>query len=209
MKKSSAMGWSLFGLLLCLIAFFLLCTALRGKPVLKIDTEPVLSACENALDAAAAGDYEALEPFLSESLALGSSPARDRTAAGILWDAYLKSLSYEIISDPYAVGTHMAVDVRVSCLDMDAVAGSLKALTPEVLVQKASGLPEAQVYDSAHNYQPDFLAQVLVQSATRALKEIDTPITHDLTVQLSRENGSWKVVPTDGFLSLLSGFISA
>ena len=209
MKKSGAMGWSLGGLLLCLIAVFLLCTALRGKPVLKIDTEPVLSTCESALDAAAAGDYAALEPLLAESFALGSSPARDRTAAGRLWDAYLKSLSYEITSDPYAVGTHMAVDVRVTCLDMDAVTGSLKTLVPEILSQKASGLPEDQVYDSAHSYQPDFLRQVLAQSAARALENSDAQTTHELTVQLSRENGSWKIVPTDGFLNLLSGFVSA
>lgn len=208
MKKSGATGWSLAGLALCLFAVFLLCAALRGKPVVKMDTAPVLHACENGLDIAVSGDYASLESLLSGSAALGDSPARDGTAEGQIWDAYLKSLSWEFISDPYAFGTHLAVDVRVTCLDIGAVTASLNAAAPEILTQKASQLEEAQVYDSAHNYQPDFLSEVFAQSAAQALHQVDTTAEHNLTVQLTREDGSWKIVPTDGFLSLLSGFVS-
>ena len=157
---------------------------------------------------AAAGDYGALEALLYGAPHLGEAPQKDDSAQGLIWKAYLDSIEYSFGSC-YAVDSNMALDVCVTCLDISSVTDSIQEIAPGLMAKKAAQITdENKVYDEAHNYREDFLAEVMAESAAQALGNQAQTMEQTFTLLLVRSNGTWQVVPTEEFLRFLSGFVS-
>ena len=208
MKRATAC-WAIAGLLVSLCTLFILRYGTTHGPAVLVDSRFVAEAADQVMACAASGDYKALEALLYGSPDLGEAPQTDGTAQGLIWKAYLDSIEYSFPGSCYAVDANMALDVRVSCLDISSVTDSLQEIAPGLMAKKAAQITdENEVYDEARNYREDFLAEVMAESAAQALEEQQPSMERIFTLQLVRSEGAWQVIPTEELLQFLSGFVS-
>ena len=207
MKRATAC-WAIAGLLVSLCTLFVLRYGTTHGPAVLVDAQSVAEAADQVMACAAAGDYGALEALLYGAPHLGEAPQKDDSAQGLIWKAYLDSIEYSFGSC-YAVDSNMALDVCVTCLDISSVTDSIQEIAPGLMAKKAAQITdENKVYDEAHNYREDFLAEVMAESAAQALGNQAQTMEQTFTLLLVRSNGTWQVVPTEEFLRFLSGFVS-
>ena len=207
MKRATAC-WAIAGLLVSLCPLFVLRYGTTHGPAILVDSQSVAEAADQVMACAAAGDYGALEALLYGAPHLGEAPQKDDSAQGLIWKAYLDSIEYSFGSC-YAVDSNMALDVCVTCLDISSVTDSIQEIAPGLMAKKAAQITdENKVYDEAHNYREDFLAEVMAESAAQALGNQAQTMEQTFTLQLVRSDGTWQVVPTEEFLRFLSGFVS-
>ena len=207
MKRATAC-WAIAGLLVSLCTLFVLRYGTTHGPAVLVDAQSVAEAADQVMACAAAGDYGALEALLYGAPHLGEAPQKDDSAQGLIWKAYLDSIEYSFGSC-YAVDSNMALDVCVTCLDISSVTDSIQEIVPGLMAKKAAQITdENKVYDEAHNYREDFLAEVMAESAAQALGNQAQTMEQTFTLLLVRSNGTWQVVPTEEFLRFLSGFVS-
>ena len=207
MKRATAC-WAIAGLLVSLCTLFVLRYGTTHGPAILVDSQSVAEAADQVMACAAAGDYGALEALLYGAPHLGEAPQKDDSAQGLIWKAYLDSIEYSFGSC-YAVDSNMALDVCVTCLDISSVTDSIQEIAPGLMAKKAAQITdENKVYDEAHNYREDFLAEVMAESAAQALGNQAQTMEQTFTLLLVRSNGTWQVVPTEEFLRFLSGFVS-
>ena len=207
MKRATAC-WAIAGLLVSLCTLFVLRYGTTHGPAVLVDSQSVADAADQVMACAAAGDYGALEALLYGAPHLGEAPQKDDSAQGLIWKAYLDSIEYSFGSC-YAVDSNMALDVCVTCLDISSVTDSIQEIAPGLMAKKAAQITdENKVYDEAHNYREDFLAEVMAESAAQALGNQAKTMEQTFTLLLVRSNGTWQVVPTEEFLRFLSGFVS-
>ena len=207
MKRATAC-WAIAGLLVSLCTLFVLRYGTTHGPAVLVDAQSVTEAADQVMACAASGDYGALEELLYGAPHLGEAPQKDGSAQGLIWKAYLDSIEYSFGSC-YAVDSYMALDVCVTCLDISSVTASLQEIAPGLMAKKAAQITdEKEVYDEAHNYREDFLAEVMAESAVQALGNQTKTMEQTFTLQLVRSDGTWQVVPTEDFLRFLSGFVS-
>ena len=207
MKRATAC-WAIAGLLVSLCTLFVLRYGTTHGPAVLVDSQSVAEAADQVMACAAAGDYGALEALLYGAPHLGEAPQKDDSAQGLIWKAYLDSIEYSFGSC-YAVDSNMALDVCVTCLDISSVTDSIQEIAPGLMAKKAAQITdENKVYDEAHNYREDFLAEVMAESAAQALGNQAQTMEQTFTLLLVRSNGTWQVVPTEEFLRFLSGFVS-
>ena len=207
MKRATAC-WAIAGLLVSLCTLFVLRYGTTHGPAVLVDSQSVAEAADQVMACAAAGDYGALEALLYGAPHLGEAPQKDDSAQGLIWKAYLDSIEYSFGSC-YAVDSNMALDVCVTCLDISSVTDSIQEIAPGLMAKKAAQITdENKVYDEAHNYREDFLAEVMAESAAQALGNQAQTMEQTFTLQLVRSDGTWQVVPTEEFLRFLSGFVS-
>lgn len=208
MKRATAC-WAIAGLLVSLCTLFVLRYGTTHGPAVLVDSGSVAEAADQVMACAASGDYEALENLLYGSPHLGEAPQKDDSAQGLIWKAYLDSIEYSFPDSCYAVDANMALDVCVTCLDISSVTDSLQEIAPGLMAKKAAQITdEKKVYDEAHNYREDFLAEVMAESAAQALGNQNQTMERTFTLQLVRSDGTWQVLPTEELLQFLSGFVS-
>lgn len=208
MKRATAC-WAIAGLLVSLCTLFVLRYGITHGPAVLIDSGSVAETADQVMACAASGDYGALENLLYGSPHLGEAPQQDNSAQGLIWKAYLDSIEYSFPGSCYAVGSNLALDVCVTCLDIAAITDSLQEIAPGLMAKKAAQITdENAVYDADRNYREDFLAEVMAESAVQALGDTTQTMERTFTLQLVRSDGTWQVLPTQELLQFLSGFVS-
>ncbi len=181
------------------------------------DREPQLltppSAAENAvvsmMEAVCAGDYAQASAQMLGNPSLGADREASDTVGVLIWDAFQKSLSYELVGECYTNGSGLAQDLTVTCLDISSVTENLRARSQALLEQRVE---EAEVlsdiYDEKNEYREDFVMDVLYDAAEDALAEDGREKTVELTVKLTYSDGSWWVVLDSALLNAISGGIA-
>ena len=189
--KKPVILWGFAGILLSLCTLGVVLWGLLGEPVILVDTDAVVSAAEQTMDCVRSGDFEALEKLLSGTPDLGPAPEKSDDAAGVIWQAYLDSMEYQLGDQCYVDNGAVALDVQLSCLDISAVIASMQETVPNVTTQNS---------DEGHK-------AVLLSEAEKILSQM--PMTErTLTLHFANSNNTWQVLPTDAFVRLLSGFVS-
>lgn len=194
---------------------FILCTLLAvgygttHEAVVLLRHETVEAAAEQVLNCAASGDYETLETLLAGNATLGVPPAQDDTAQGLIWKAYQDSIKYHFRGLCAPVGAQMAQDVRITCLDIPALMDALEQTAPNLLETMAAQAADAsELYEEDQQYREEFLSKVMAEAAKQVLAENSQTMEREITLCFARQDGSWRVVPDESLLRLLSGFLS-
>lgn len=189
--KKPVILWGLAGLILSLCTLVITLVGLLSEPVVRVDTEAVVSAAEQTLDCARTGDFEALQKLLAGAPDLGPAPENTGDTKSILWQAYLESLEYQFSDQCHAEGDIITLDMQLTCLDIPAVIAKLQETVPTILVENTTEGHEAVLLSATE----DILSQPPMTERT-------------VTLQLRNADGGWKVLANETFVQLLTGFVS-
>lgn len=207
--KRSVILWLIAGAVVCLCTLGAVVYGVNSTPAVLVDPAAVTEAAEQVLACARSGDYDALGQMLYGAPDLGTRPEQSGDAESLIWSAYLDSIQYQLSDECSASGSGVALNVRITCLDISAVTDSLQTIAPELLAQKAEEMDtEEEIYDEEHNYREAFISEVLRSATAQVLAEQPRTMEREITLRLLRSNGHWQVVPTEELLQFLSGFVS-
>ena len=207
--KQPTVLWGIAGIVLSLVTLIAVICGMNSTPALLMDHQVAIDAAAKTLECARTGDYKALGQMLYGSPNLGDLPPKSEDAESLILYAYLDSIQYEPASECSISGDQLALDVTVSCLDIAAVSASLQEIVPDLMNQIAAEKEnESEIYDAEHNYQPDFIAEVLRTATMQVLAQQPQTTDREITLNLARGDDGWQIVPTQPLLQLLSGFVS-
>lgn len=207
--KRSVNLWLIAGVILSLCTLAAAVYGINNSTAVLVDSTVVIEAAEQTLECACSGDYDTLGQMLYGTPDLGACPEKSEDAESLIWYAFLDSIQYQVSEECYASGSGVALDVRVSCLDISAVTDSLQTIAPDLMIQIAEEKgSEGEIYDVERNYRESFIAEVLRSATAQVLAEQPQTMERELTLNLVRSNGGWQVVPTEALLHFLSGFVS-
>lgn len=202
---------ALFGLLGCAMAVLGICLALgntqAGPVILRLPVEAEQKV-RTVLDALVEGDYDTVSAGISGSPDLGIHRQPADPAGQLVWEALAGSFSWENAGDFYATDTGVAVDVVITCLDVNSVTCNLRDRAQNLLQQRVAQAEDTEdIYDENNEYREDFVMAVLLDATRDALKEDAAMISRNVTLNLIYQNGSWQIVPDAALMTAISGGI--
>lgn len=187
----------------CILLSFL---NLNAKPLLLEEPEAARQQATALMDALCAGEYEAVSQVLWGQPELGMDRAPEEEVGKLFFAAYQDSLEYEVLKTCYATDDGVALDVRVTCLDLEHITGDLRQRSQALLEQRVAEAADiAEVYDESGEYREDFVMDVLYQAAQQSLTEQGKTVTRELTLDCVYQDGRWWILPGDLLLEIISG----
>ena len=175
-------------------------------PVLVEQPESAREQVEIMMEAVSRNDYAAASEVIQGNPVFGADRAPADAVSGLIWDAFVESVSYELVGDLYATDSGVAQNIKVTTLDMGSVTANLKERSEELLEQRVADADDPDVvYDENNEYREDFVMQVLYDAAVEALKADAKMMEHEVTINMIYENGAWLIVPDSSLLNAISG----
>ena len=175
-------------------------------PVLVEQPESAREQVEIMMEAVSRNDYAAASEVIQGNPVFGADRAPADAVSGLIWDAFVESVSYELVGDLYATDSGVAQNIKVITLDMGSVTANLKERSEELLEQRVADAEDPdEVYDENNEYREDFVMQVLYDAAVEALKADAKMMEHEVTINMIYENGAWLIVPDSSLLNAISG----
>ena len=175
-------------------------------PVLVEQPESAREQVEIMMEAVSRNDYAAASEVIQGNPVFGADRAPADAVSGLIWDAFVESVSYELVGDLYATDSGVAQNIKVTTLDMGSVTANLKERSEELLEQRVADAEDPdEVYDENNEYREDFVMQVLYDAAVEALKADAKMMEHEVTINMIYENGAWLIVPDSSLLNAISG----
>ncbi len=200
--------FALAGLTLGTMGIRLALTSVQAGPVLVQVPETARERVTAMLDLACAGDFEGAGSLMQGSPSLGAARDPADPAGKVLWDAFVESLSYELVGQLYATDSGVAQDVTITALVPDSVTGGLRGRTQTLLQQRLEEAEDvSQIYDENNNFREDVVLDALLEATRQAVAEDGTTQTVQVTVELIYLEGQWWIVVTEDLLRALSGGI--
>ena len=178
----------------------------NASPVLVQQPASAREQVEIMMEAVSRNDYAAASEVIQGNPVFGADrdPA-DRVSA-MIWNAFVESVSYELVGDLYATDSGVAQNIVVTTLDMGSVTVNLKERSENLLEERIAEAEDPhEVYDENNEYREDFVMQVLYDAAVQALKEDARTVQYEVTINMIYENGAWWIVPNAGLLSAITG----
>lgn len=181
---------------------------LNSIPVLLAPVEEAEQQAVELMDAVASGDYAAAGTMILGNPKLGVDRDPADAAGVMIWEAFVKSYSYEMIGDSYATDSGIAQNVRVSYLDMGSVTANLRERSQALLEERVAQAEDVdQIYDENNDYKEEFVMAVLNDAVTDALKEDAKMTGMEFAINLVYRDGSWVVVSDSALMAAISGGI--
>ena len=158
------------------------------------------------LDAICQGDYETAGSLVYGQPDLGADRASAYELGDILWETFTGSISYEFTTDCYATDSGISQDVTITALDIPALMAPLKERSQELLNERAAnGDNRSEIYDENNNYQESFVMEALCDAAEELLESDAYLTTRSVTLNLTCQDGKWRILPEQELLNILSG----
>ena len=177
-----------------------------ASPVLVEQPESAREQVETMMEAVSRNDYVAASAVIQGNPVFGADRAPADAVSGLIWDAFVESVSYELVGELYATDSGVAQNIVVTTLDMESVTANLKERSEKLLEQRVADAEDPdEVYDENNDYREDFVMQVLYDAAVQALEEDARTVEHEVTINMIYENGAWWIVPDSALLSAVSG----
>lgn len=199
----------LLGIILAVGTVYVSLNALNAPPIMIRQPKGAVDCAELLMHTICDGDFEKAGKLLYGSPSLGSAPEKGENPEGMIWDAFISTISYEFPGECYASGSGVTLDVQVRSLDISSVTDSLTVRAQTLLNERvAKAVDVKEIYDENNNYREDFVAAILRDATADALKEDAKLREKTITLHLVYENGQWWVVPTAALLDLISGSVS-
>ena len=207
MKKRRILA-AFFGILAAAGAAVTLMLALtaRGRQTMMLKEDPrVMTCAQNFLDKLCGMDLEGASAELLGAPELNMVSDQDGVKK-ILWDRYWGGLEVTLEGKPYAQGSFLTVNARITYPDMDAVIRQMGELTQTRLRQRVDEAENvSEVYDTDGGYRQEILDEVLVQAARTAAEQTTAVCEKSIVLKLAYDGEDWKIVPGKDLRSLLSG----
>lgn len=184
-----------------------LCNTYVGEnPILLTPPHLARSKVVMLMNAVCDGDFDKASQTILGTPSLGiDREAADETGA-MIWNAYLDSISFELVGDCYTTQGGLAQKICITSIDISSVTKNLRERSQALLAQRVLEADStAEVYDEKNEYREEFVMAVLHDAAKEALREDAQTQTIELTVKLSFHNGNWWVVADNDLLDAISG----
>lgn len=154
-----------------------------------------------AADAALVADYFTPGTDLAQIYNLDNPVAKE--LYGIVW----KNLTYENVSKVRGDSASLALDVTVNAPDAAKLLASAKEqVRPLVNASIESGTDTETMYDEDFQLREEFLNEILLEALERVKGDI--PFRQErITVYIRRSDSGWEILPEDGLIDALSGWI--
>lgn len=190
------------------LAVFCCVRFVNAGPILLAVPAQARSQAVAVMDAVCGGDFDAASGNMLGNPDLGMDAAVEGDVARLLWDAYLGSMSYELVGEAYATEKGVAQKVAFTSLSLDSVTADLNQRSRTLLEQRMQEAEDtADIYDENNEYREDFVMSVLYDAAVAALAENGELVTRELTIELQYQDGRWWVVADKLLLDELFGGI--
>ena len=191
-----ALGTGYFGAKLAL-------TNLDAEPILAEAPEDARNQVIQMMDALCAGDYAEVGKNLYGKPDLGIDRQPADYVGQLFFAAYAENLRYELVRDCYATADGVALDLKVTALDIYAVLPHLRQQAESMLEQWVAEAEDvSEIYDENGEYLDSMVQEVLHASAAKVLEDKRT-ISLDLTLECVYENGQWWIRPNNKLLDLI------
>lgn len=157
------------------------------------------------MDAFCRGDHAAAGGLMLGQLQLEPDQEPASQLAALLWEAYGSSLSYAFAGECYASDSGLCRDVTLTALDIPGVMALLKERSQDLLARQAAATAADLVFDDEGHYQEAFVMEVLCAEAAVILEEGGVTASRELTLELTRRDGQWWILPEQELLDAISG----
>jgi hypothetical protein len=179
-----------------------------ARPILLAAPESARNRIVIFMDAFCGGNFEEAGQSILGVPELGLDKEPQGEVAELLWNAYLDSMSYELIGECCTTEKGIAQTVLFTGLSLDQVTADWNQRARELLEQRvAEAENTSDVYDEQNEYREDFIMAVLYDAASAALAENAALVSRELTVELQYQAGQWWVVADKELLDALFGGI--
>lgn len=164
-----------------------------------------MTCAQNFLDKLCGMDLEGASAELLGAPELNMVSDQDGVKK-ILWDRYWGGLEATLEGKPYAQGSFLTVNARITYPDMDAVIRQMGELTQTRLRQRVDEAENvSEVYNTDGGYRQEILDEVLIQAARTAAEQTTAVCEKSIVLKLAYDGEDWKIVPGKDLRSLLSG----
>ena len=184
-----------------------LCAAyMKENPILLTPPHLARSRVVMLMNAVCDGDFDKASSTIYGNPSLGIDRAAGDETGAMIWDAYLNSISFELVGECYTTESGLAQKISLTSMDISSVTRNLKECSQNLLEQRVlEAADTSEIYDENNDYREDFVMAVLFDAASDALREDAQMHTVELTVNLSFQDGSWWVVADNALLDAISG----
>lgn len=201
--------FALVGAAVAAFAVYLSFEYMNASPVLLGTADAAKSSVVQVFDTVCAGEYDAAGAMMYGKPVLGVDREASDEVGALVWDAFVQSLSYELVGDCYATDSGVAQNVRFSCLEIGSVTENLRQRSQDLLAQRVADAQDvSEIYNENNEYREELVMEVLYIAAEQALQEDAKTTSAEFTVNLIYHEGQWRVVPEDAMLRAISGGIA-
>ena len=209
MRRTIAATLFLLGFLMAVLTLCTVRYAMSAEPDILESPASATATAQQWLDAVCRGDDDTASALLYGTPGFGTAPDNASPAAKQLWQAYRGSLEYSFAGKCYATNSGVAMDITLQSLDIPALLGSLESRVQTLLDQKTNSAKGSdQLFDNDGNLRAEEAEEILSDALLLALGRQMPLKEQTITLSLTYDGGSWRVLPEGDVLSILSGSFS-
>lgn len=198
----------LMGLCVAVSAIWLSVHARTAAPTIVETPDAALAQVETMMDAFCGGDYVAAGECLLGRPDLGMDREAADSVGKLIWEAFEKSMTWEMAGECYATDSGLTQKIRVTTLDIGAVTAYLEEHARVNIETQAHAAEDYDtIFDENDEYREEFIRQVLEQTTRDALKATQATVTAEVTLNLVWSEGRWWVVSSEELLNAVTGGI--
>lgn len=205
-KKFFSVVFALLGIAVAAAAVYL-CFAFRdSRPVLLTPPLAAKSQAVSMMNEICEGDFESASQRLLGTPDLGVGREADQEVGVMIWDAFVGSLSYDMVGTCYATDDGLAQNVVLNCLDVTSVTANLQQRAQTLLEERVNAATNTtEIYDENYEYREEFVMEVLRDAMADALEEDAALMSVELTLNMVYRDGQWWIVADSALLDAISG----
>ena len=201
----------LFGLLGVVLAAACVVLALwnmNASPVLLEQPKAALDQVHTMMNALCAGEYDTVSSCLYGQPDLGLDREAEDPVGRLFWNALAESFDCELGEELHATDSGVALDVKITALDLNSVTENLRQRAQEKMEQRIAQAEDTdEIYDENNDYREEFVLEALYSAAQDALAQDAREVSWELTLNLVYENHQWWIMPEQDLLRAISGGI--
>lgn len=173
--------------------------------ILRQDSSACLAA-SGLVDSLSAGDFQQAGDYLQGSPSLFLPQKKQEDAMTLLWNYYCRSLSGQLIGEPYVCAQGYFQDAVFYTADLDGLTRRMKELAPGLVAERIESAQEpSQVYNEDLSLREELIDSVLCSAARKAIQEKPQPRECRVRLQLVYEDTRWLIRPDQALLNILAG----
>lgn len=193
------------GLLVILAIVCVICFREAPARILQFSQEAEQTV-NKVMQSICAGDYETASKYMAGNPDLGVDRSAADPGAGMIWDAFVDSLSYELQGSSFAEDDRICQNVIIRSLEIDSITENLQQRTQQLLTARVEAAEDSSVfYDENDEYREDFVQEAVFDAIEQAIREDARYQEHELTIMLSYRDESWWVMLDQPLLQVISG----
>lgn len=206
-KRKAAQFFGILAAVLAVLTVVLSFTCRNANPVVLGGRSRAQKQVQALLRDVQAADAELIADYFTPGTDLAQIYSLDNPVAmklcGIVW----KNLAYENMSKVRGDSASLALDVTVSAPDAAKLLSAAREhVRPLVNASAESGMDPEIMYDDNYQLREEFLNEILLEALDCV--KADAPIRQErITVYLRRSASGWEILPEDGLINALSGWI--